>query len=86
MRQIFDEHKRLQGNGFTVLGIGVALADGLSIGREEISPELAERYLGAAEAAVYLIRPDQHVAGRWPGYDPGVIAEATARAMELRHG
>ncbi len=27
---------------------------------------LAERYLGEAQSAVFLIRPDQHIAGRWP--------------------
>ena len=41
---------------------------------------LAERYLGAARSAVYLIRPDQHVAGRWPAYDEARIRAAIRRA------
>ncbi|MEM7718315.1 MAG: FAD-dependent oxidoreductase [Pseudomonadota bacterium] len=45
--------------------------------------EIRERYLGNAEQAVYLIRPDQHVVARWNGYDPGRIDAAlrTAKGM-----
>lgn len=42
---------------------------------------LAQRYLGEAESAVYLIRPDQHVVGRWPGYDAKEIEAALANAL-----
>lgn len=38
---------------------------------------LKERYLGGAEGAVYLIRPDQHVAARWTAFD----GEAVRRAI-----
>lgn len=39
---------------------------------------LAERLLGTAPQAVYLIRPDQHVAARWPAYDGPAVKAATA--------
>jgi len=41
---------------------------------------LRERYLGAASGAVYLIRPDQHVAARWPAFDAAAVRQALARA------
>jgi 3-(3-hydroxy-phenyl)propionate hydroxylase len=42
---------------------------------------LKERYVGAAGAAVYLIRPDQHVAARWEGYDEAAIEAALLKAI-----
>ncbi len=57
-----------------VLAVGAAGADLLD------SEELAcERY-GASEGAVYLIRPDQHVAARWHDPSPETIAAALVRA------
>jgi 3-(3-hydroxy-phenyl)propionate hydroxylase len=44
---------------------------------------LRERYLGDAPGAVYLIRPDQHVAARWPAWDEGAARAAIARACAL---
>ena len=44
---------------------------------------LRERYLGDATRAVYLIRPDQHVAARWPAWDAGAVGGALARACAL---
>lgn len=41
---------------------------------------LAERYLGRATSAVYLMRPDQHVAARWTAYDAASVEAALARA------
>ncbi len=41
---------------------------------------LKERYLGDATSAVYLIRPDQHVAARRPNFDENQIRTAISRA------
>jgi 3-(3-hydroxy-phenyl)propionate hydroxylase len=45
------------------------------------SPAMAARYLGDHPAAVYLIRPDQHVVARWPGYGADAIAQALRGAI-----
>lgn len=45
-----------------------------------IGPDLATRYLGNAPSALYLIRPDQHVAARWAMAGAEDITEALARA------
>ncbi|MEZ5776900.1 MAG: FAD-dependent oxidoreductase [Paracoccaceae bacterium] len=81
------------GGRFQLMAIGVEVPDKLGDGGVAVeplriaaneSPELAERFLGDARQAVYLIRPDQHVAARWTGFDEkAVIAAlktATARA------
>lgn len=62
--------------------------DGISVGRIAVSakanPEVAQRYLGDARSAVYLVRPDQHVAARWDAYSEaavrGALNIATGRA------
>jgi len=41
---------------------------------------LADRYLGTAASAVYLIRPDQHVAARWERCDEGALRKALRTA------
>ena len=76
------------GGDFVVLGLGVDLPAEVTLGdmavrtlSVEPSPPIAERYLGRAESAVYLIRPDQHVAGRWPGFDADAVTAALVRAM-----
>jgi len=43
-------------------------------------PQLAERYLGAAKSAFYLLRPDQHIAARWHEFDKSAILAAIATA------
>jgi 3-(3-hydroxy-phenyl)propionate hydroxylase len=83
---------RLTSGGFTLMGIRTEVPERLEIEGVEVaglaipaldaaSTALVERYLGAAEAAVYLIRPDQHVAARWPSHDTGKVAAAVTRAM-----
>ncbi len=75
------------GNGFTLLSINteapVSIAqDGLEMtsltlrSSDDTSGALAERYLGDATSAVYLIRPDQHVAARWDSYDEAAVSAA----------
>ena len=41
---------------------------------------LEERYLGKAKSAVYLIRPDQHVAARWQIFDEAALRKALRKA------
>lgn len=50
-------------------------------GSDDPTGTLAQRYLGSGETAVYLIRPDQHVAARWPEYDPAAVQAAINRAV-----
>ena len=76
------------GGRFTLLTLGAEAPDsltceGLEIDRlaVEATPEIHERYLGEAESAVYLIRPDQHVAARWPSFDAGAVEAALKRAI-----
>ena len=75
---------RLTSGTFQLLGLNASVPEdttlsGLPVRGLEImqpSAELAERYLGAASGAVYLIRPDQHVAARWDAYDETSVARA----------
>jgi 3-(3-hydroxy-phenyl)propionate hydroxylase len=73
------------GGGFRLMTIDAEApealeVDGIGVARLALSatgtPELAERYLGAARSAVYLIRPDQHVAARWERYDEAALRAA----------
>ncbi len=77
------------GNGFQLLLIdteAVPEKDLSGLGIEPValsadeSPEFAERYLGEAGQAVYLLRPDQHVAARWTVYEPEAVIAAFRRA------
>ena len=58
------------------LGCAAPQIDGLEVLAPELTETLARRYLGAARQALYLVRPDQVVAGRWVEADAGAIAAA----------
>ena len=84
---------RRLGGGFTLLTVNAEAPealeeDGVAAARLALTsaddPEgyLRERYLGAAGRAVYLIRPDQHVAARFDGYD----AAALRRSLRIATG
>jgi 3-(3-hydroxy-phenyl)propionate hydroxylase len=79
------------GNDFTLLTIDADApetleVDGVPVRRVAVSAgddatgALAERYLGTAASAVYLIRPDQHVAARWGAYDETAVTAALRQA------
>ncbi len=59
--------------------------DGIAVTRLALGaaghPELAARYLGSAGTAVYLIRPDQHVAARWDSFDAEAVRAAVRHAI-----
>jgi 3-(3-hydroxy-phenyl)propionate hydroxylase len=73
------------GDKFQLLAIGAEVpdtleVDGISVTTLRIapdaSPQFAARYLGDAKSAVYLMRPDQHVAARWETYDEAAVSAA----------
>ena len=79
------------GGGFQLLAIDVEVpgeidADGIAVEAlrvstgEDDSGALRERYLGDAPGAVYLIRPDQHVAARWTDFDEAAVKAAVNTA------
>ncbi|MGL4324287.1 MAG: FAD-dependent oxidoreductase [Beijerinckiaceae bacterium] len=79
---------RRLGAGFSLLTINAEApaahaACGISVPRLALtaSDALRQRYLGAAASAVYLIRPDQHVAARWTDYDEAAITAALTRII-----
>ena len=57
----------------------------LIVGRDFTDPNgtLTQRY-DAAPGTTYLIRPDQHVAGRWRSFDADTITRALGRAIGLQ--
>lgn len=76
------------GQGFTLLSIGADAPDGLTAHGLTVpclhlpaTPQITARYLGAAGSAVYLIRPDQHVAARWDRFDADAVTAALSRAI-----
>jgi 3-(3-hydroxy-phenyl)propionate hydroxylase len=80
------------GRSFTILGIGVELPETFAshgIDCELLNTSAAgneaitARYLGKVAHAVYLIRPDQHVAARWDHFDVTSINSAMAKTLAL---
>ena len=76
------------GDGFTLLTIDAdapdeLTIDGITVSRLSLPADgpIAERYLADAPTAVYLIRPDQHVAARWAEFDAGAVEAALRRAI-----
>ncbi|MEO9685867.1 MAG: FAD-dependent oxidoreductase [Tateyamaria sp.] len=84
-------------DGFTVLAInteGPNISDVNGIGLETVQlntktddphGDIAARYLGDAEGAIYLIRPDQHVVARWATATASDIETAVRIAIGQRN-
>ncbi|PID65660.1 MAG: FAD-dependent oxidoreductase [Gammaproteobacteria bacterium] len=66
----------------TALNVGGIPVTPLVVGREIIDSHdyLRQRYDGQP-GTVYLIRPDQHIAGRWRHFDAQAISDAVRRAI-----
>jgi 3-(3-hydroxy-phenyl)propionate hydroxylase len=64
---------RLETEGFNVETIVLRTSD-------DESDALRDRYLGDQRSAIYLIRPDQHVAARWTSYNESQVCAALRRA------
>jgi 3-(3-hydroxy-phenyl)propionate hydroxylase len=76
------------GNRFQLLGIGIDVPEGIGVDGVTIEglklpaiEDMKARYLGDAGAAVYLLRPDQHVAARWLAYDEVAVKAALLTAI-----
>jgi len=81
---------------FTLLTINADAPDsfeeaGITVHRLALSTQddktraLRERYLGDNDSAVYLIRPDQHVAARRPSFDDSQFRAALRRVIGKEH-
>ncbi|MDP2122408.1 MAG: FAD-dependent oxidoreductase [Hoeflea sp.] len=68
-----DAPDSIEEDGITALRLPLALKD-------DPTGALTDRYLGSSRSAVYLIRPDQHVAARWQRYDEGALRKALRTA------
>ena len=63
--------------------VGGVCADRLALSAKD-NPALRERYLGGADCAVYLMRPDQHVAARWDHWNDEAVRQAIETATGRR--
>ncbi|TMV03768.1 FAD-dependent oxidoreductase [Ruegeria sediminis] len=73
-----DAPEMIEEDGIEVTRVALSVKD-------DPTQELKRRYLGNAESAVYLIRPDQHVAARRPNFDEPMIRQAIRRAAGKEH-
>ncbi|MGE0279208.1 MAG: FAD-dependent oxidoreductase [Rhizobiaceae bacterium] len=73
-----DAPGQLDFDGILVTRLALA-SDALDAGAT--SDALRQRWLGEAACAVYLIRPDQHVAARWTAYDEAAVRAALHTAI-----
>ena len=77
------------GGRFVVLALGYEAplkargAEILRVPRAE-SPMLDARYLGSCAGAVYLVRPDQHIAARWRQVDDDTLNAAIRKTLGHR--
>jgi 3-(3-hydroxy-phenyl)propionate hydroxylase len=74
------------GGQFTVLALNCTTPDNLNTDVKCVTipsplPELNARYLGDAPSALYLIRPDQHIAARWTTIHNADVPSAINRAV-----
>ncbi|WP_170428991.1 FAD-dependent oxidoreductase [Ruegeria arenilitoris] len=68
-----DAPDSLEEGGITARRLALSVKDDLTL-------ELKRRYLGDAPSAVYLIRPDQHVAARRDTFEENAFRQAIRRA------
>jgi 3-(3-hydroxy-phenyl)propionate hydroxylase len=80
----------LLGNRFQLLALNAKAPEKIEIDNitietlcVDINQELKQRYLGEAESAIYLIRPDQHVAARWVNFVEADVTTALRKAIGL---
>lgn len=75
------------GNSFALLFIGQSIPsneqppDGVAVLEVEASEIVRQRYLGDEARAVYLLRPDQHIAARWTQYSEAGVIRALSTAL-----
>lgn len=69
--------------GDTQKDLGTLTIDGIEVEpiRVQDNTFVRERYLGEEAGAVYLLRPDQHIAARWRDYDVGAVEAALRTAI-----
>ena len=70
------------GTDFVVLALGqdAPTVSGARVLQPKVNEHLKTRYLGSADKAIYLIRPDQVVAARWVSASADEISAALAAA------
>ena len=74
-----DAPERIDAGGIGIERLALSSAD-------DPTGALAERYLGGRESAVYLMRPDQHVAARWVGFNEAAVRDALDTAVARDRG